>query len=299
MFPILTEEQAAVVDRLVATETPAIVAFRRLEFPIVGKHLPQQHDQRKHGRPAMATVAMAEPPAAAAAVAKVIRTDTQADWDKVGARRPTDEELQAAYGLDGIQTEISVYTKNINGEDRLFVDVNAQVSQAIPGAQIRVMRRVFAKVTVPTVLHSNFELPTAFQQSGIGSKMLERSEALYRKIGIERIILTANSSVGKYAWARMGFDFAGADDRRITVDRFYNYLSYHGVPPNMWPETVSHPWEIAAWKPPKPGNFSPSISGKDFLLAEAPSYEAAKNLNDDDIGYQIGQAYYAEKNKHS
>lgn len=65
------------------------------------------------------------------------------------------------------------------------------------------------------ILHSSFIIPAGQQGKGIAKAMLKEQMAMYRKIGVENVELTANISVGGYAWARYGF----APDSAQTLGR--------------------------------------------------------------------------------
>jgi GNAT superfamily N-acetyltransferase len=58
-----------------------------------------------------------------------------------------------------------------------------------------------------TVDHDSLMLDEDHQGHGIGARFLAASEALYRKLGVQQIVLHANIDVGGYAWAKAGFDW--------------------------------------------------------------------------------------------
>lgn len=63
---------------------------------------------------------------------------------------------------------------------------------------------------VSSVEHAYFTLTDATQGSGVSSVFLNASKQMYRQMGLDRIAIHADISVGGYAWARGGFDFASA-----------------------------------------------------------------------------------------
>lgn len=67
------------------------------------------------------------------------------------------------------------------------------------------------------VHHDSFNLLPQEQNKGVAKVVLDESEAYYRSLGVSSIHLKANIDVGGYAWARAGFDFAGADDMEDFV----------------------------------------------------------------------------------
>lgn len=252
-------------------------------FPIVLRHLPGQHDQEAHAGQGTVEARLAD----LKPQDKVIRSDGEQDWQAFGLKRPTDAELLETFGLQDQGVNVSVYTDRI-GYLHLQGSLNAGEF-----ANEQVFQRTIARnhnTGEAIVSHDSFHLPEPLQKQGMGVDLLERSEDLYRKIGVNKILLTSDSVVGKYAWARMGFDFYGEEDRGMVQEAFRSYLSDRSVPFNEWPH-MEHTWEIAAWD-------SRVGSGKDFLLHFSPSYDAAKRLGPKDEGYLVGQAYYKERRKH-
>ncbi len=263
-------------------------------FPLTLKHLPGQHPQQRHAGAAQLAAQRLEE---LKPQDRVVRSDTERDWDALGLKRPTDAQLLETFGLQEQGISISVYT------DRLgYVYLQGSLN-AGEFAGMQVFQRTLARNPANDeviVSHDSFRLPEELQKQGLGVDLLERSEALYQKIGVQKIILTANSQVGKYAWARMGFDFYGEEDTRNVVDGFYSYLQQAGVPQEDWPRSMNHPWEVAAWQPKIPilrKLHNRQVSGKEYLLYYSNSYDAAKRLDPKDEGYWVGQAYYKERRK--
>jgi hypothetical protein len=60
---------------------------------------------------------------------------------------------------------------------------------------------------VSSVEHALFTLPDEHQGSGVSNVFLKLSKQMYRQMGLDRITIHADISVGGYAWARGGFDF--------------------------------------------------------------------------------------------
>lgn len=249
------------------------------------KHLPGQHEQQTHA---------GKDKAVASGDIEIVRADNdEAVWVRMRLKRPSDEELKAAFAIKGIPLRVFITPTDDDG-------VVIKGFSAIPGHEKYspiFKREIYMGVDGPGIHHSEFTLPLDKQQKGLGADFLERSEKLYKKIGIRQIRLTANSQVGRYAWARMGFDFANENGRRTVVDKFYQYLAANGVPYDLLP-IVTSTWEIAAYSGNAPGGTPGFLSGKKFLLGHLPdAYEAIKTLDNGDVGYQIGQAYYAARNK--
>lgn len=64
-----------------------------------------------------------------------------------------------------------------------------------------------------TVHHSEMLLESEFQGQGFATRQMLHVLDSYKKNGVERMTLTANSDVGGYAWARAGFKFDSPNER--------------------------------------------------------------------------------------
>lgn len=274
------------------------------EFIIFGngiaKHLPTRHNQKKHGRPGSGAV--------------TFRNDTDQDWQANGfLRKPTNEELEelisdfeahgltpavkiVSYPMPGGSISLTVTLSDYDPSD-VILEARKQLLGYEPSDTVGTIDRSFINGNVD---HVEFEIEGYYQRQGMGSAFLEKSEALYRKLGAKQIWLTANSRVGRYAWARMGFDFDFADPESRDIARvnryalnFEDYLINKGVPKSDWPNggnfAAMHSWDYAAFRHAK-------ASGKEFMLGDM-SWPGVKNLSDDSLGYKIGQEYYKLKRK--
>lgn len=72
------------------------------------------------------------------------------------------------------------------------------------GATTAFIERIF-EPDASLVDHSLFTMPQSAQSAGLGKQLLQNWLALYDHMGVQRIELHANLSVGGYAWARFGF----------------------------------------------------------------------------------------------
>ena len=79
-----------------------------------------------------------------------------------------------------------------------------------------------------TAEHSLFYLSEELGSTGIGKKILNKSIDFYDKIGIERIELDAGLAVGKYIWARVGFETTDEYMEKSIV-RDFEDLGFSGI----------------------------------------------------------------------
>lgn len=137
-----------------------------------------------------------------------------------------------------------------------------------------------------TIHHALFELDSDKQGSGFGSRFYENAEKAYKEGGIKAVHLKANLQVGGYAWGRMGFDFSDNSTRELYKSIFdFVYKRRYGKSIEEIPNTA---YEMASYVGPDGHRL-----GKEAMLGS--SWSAYKSLKDDDIGYQVGQAYYKNK----
>lgn len=147
------------------------------------------------------------------------------------------------------------------------------------------------------VHHNVFAIDLEYQGSGIAADIIERSEQTYIVNGIKSITLDANASIGGYAWARQGYDFASLRSRKFLQsnleERIDELVETGRIPSNQGASlkaevaNMKHSWEIAGWNPlnDDPGKHL----GKELMLGQ--DYRAKKTLDESDPGYRVGVAY--------
>ena len=178
------------------------------------------------------------------------------------------------YGYDSIFVKGSIY--NLRGEN--------------VGDFTRIIR------SDGEIHNDYFRVSEPYQKSGFGSRLYRNAEKVAAYNGIEKITLNANLSVGGYAWARMGFDFINDSysegvAHRIKGKWWEVYGTHKGEPSvrhgsgRPW-----HSWELAAVTGPDGRRI-----GKEAMLGS--SWDAVKYLNPKHETSQVGETYYAEKQK--
>lgn len=147
------------------------------------------------------------------------------------------------------------------------------------------------------VHHDYFKLyDTRDEGSGFGSAFYQNSEAQYEKMGVKKISLFANLSVGGYAWARMGYDFDEESKLENALARLnsriqsnYTFKQIDEYEKNDKPK-LKHSWDIAAYKGP-----DGRAIGKEVLLGS--DWSAFKDITPDSLGLKVGKEYYETKRK--
>ena len=88
----------------------------------------------------------------------------------------------------------------------------------------------------------NLEIPEGIQRRGTGRLIAGGLAQLGLELGLEHIVLHAEN-VGRYAWARCGFDFLDDEWRTVVVQAAADFARRLGRTVNL--DAVHHPWDIA------------------------------------------------------
>lgn len=166
------------------------------------------------------------------------------------------------------------------------------------GKEIGEMDRTFrdGKVT-----HTVFKLKSAKQGEGIAAAINKKAEEAYLDHGFTQIELNADISVGKYAWARQGYDFKHSASALAGYEMLGASMLGGGVKGKQAIGKAmngkKHAWEIAAMddgkKYPLPGGGEGHL-GKALML-HGTSWDGVKDISPGSPGRKIGDAYYASK----
>lgn len=165
-----------------------------------------------------------------------------------------------------------------------------------------------------------FEVSEDYQGKDIATKIYFQTEQMLKTIAKGKevhLLLEANMEVGKYAWARHGFDFKEDDTREHYQKSFKQFVSevlnenpdeyIKNLGYNSYDE-IQHAWQFAALDDgqehdlqtnSKNFNSADAVKGKGnigkkFLLSMS-SWQGKKVLNKDGDGEKIGNLYYKHK----
>lgn len=154
-----------------------------------------------------------------------------------------------------------------------------------------------------TVYHDLFELERGFQGGGLAARMNRQAEMAYLAMGYKKVDLNADIDVGKYAWARQGYDFKFNADREGVRYSFAQFLARELALPRAEADRKAeelipkdaHSWDIAAlddgrlYHSGEKGSFP---LGKAFMLSRAcPAWSGQKEITPGSPGWLVGQAY--------
>ncbi|MGX7704541.1 hypothetical protein [Methylobacterium sp. Gmos1] len=118
------------------------------------------------------------------------------------AGTPAEEPLHVVWEHDAVDDVIMMVASSHHDTEDI-VEVERRFSQREDGAW--------------DVNHALFALPSRYQRSGGARRMLRASLDAYDRLGVVRIDVYANLTVGGYAWARLGFAANDAQQVRAAL----------------------------------------------------------------------------------
>lgn len=80
------------------------------------------------------------------------------------------------------------------------------------GNEVARMMRVFKEDG--SIEHHSFKVSDTEQGNGIAGKVNNTAEKYYKEMGFKKVSLLADIDVGKYAWAKQGYEFSGTREEK-------------------------------------------------------------------------------------
>lgn len=98
----------------------------------------------------------------------------------------------------------------------LVLEFGARLHRRSDDARVGVMtRRLFVDAHVAA--HTALVVDRGLRGVGIGTELFASSLRLYDELGIERVLLMAGFDLGRWHWARLGFDFARIESQAQVI----------------------------------------------------------------------------------
>ncbi len=113
------------------------------------------------------------------------------------------------------------------------------------------------------------------QTKGVGRQVVQQFSELADALGLHSLI-TMTSDVGRYSWARCGFDFLHDHDRELALAAAEHIAGKLGA--NFDVSNIDHSWELA------------ELDGPDVPLAAIAELRGESPPTDDAPGMRFGQA---------
>jgi GNAT superfamily N-acetyltransferase len=216
----------------------------------------------------------------------------EAGLEKMLGKRISLEEISHAYAPPpGFTGEIRMA---FNDADAGMLNLSISYYDATTGELAGKMDRDFYGDGV--VSHSSLYLEKKYQGAKFAETLNGQALLRYKKWGIKQIDLTA-ADVGRYAWARLGFNIVDSSFTKSALA----YIDEH-VEPGMRAEykeklrlLKAEPWKLAKWDEGKPYPVRPSKHikagehpiGKAILLdANTEMWSGTMRIDDDNPGYR-------------
>lgn len=117
--------------------------------------------------------------------------------------------------------------------------------------------------------HNDYlEFNADYEGRGYATSLYARQLATLKARGFAKVTIYANISVGKYAWARQGFDYAGAEDAEMQSRNFARWATAKRIlkPKMGWP-TFHSAKEVADYDPADEALW---LYGKDISNSAVP-----------------------------
>jgi len=190
--------------------------------------------------------------------------------------KPLDDmALRKMFHLEGYNTEIQInITENNFGED-VAATINVVWTDS-GGMRIGQTTRVFE---YDTCYNESLEFVPEFQNKGLARSLYERQIEILKDARFLAITLVADISIGRYAWAKMGFDYESEPRYDQIQYRGQKWLAEKGVKGIDFPSYWRTAEWLATWDP------GPRIKGAQIDNPDVPP----------DMEMPIGKAFMLDK----
>jgi hypothetical protein len=180
---------------------------------------------------------------------------------------PGDEDVTATVKVSGDEDHLSLetYWEDKNGE------------------RFGYMKRDFRRKDNDKVdvHHSRLRIEGRYQDRDIADKLYKAQFEVYKKAGVDTVSIYADISIGKYAWARKGFQYESSSEPEEQTAKFKRWCEDKGVELDSYP-TFRTPQDVANFKAPGWKIYSSDI------------YNHAIKTGD----YDLGKAFMLDSNGH-
>jgi len=186
------------------------------------------------------------------------------------------EDVENMFLLPGTQTDFNVSFSDTAYGTKAVVHGSWQTEN---GEKVAIFQRTFyvTKTGERIVHNDSLQFYSDFQNRGLATSLYDRQIGQLRKAGFDSIELDANISIGRYAWARKGFDYAdpGRLDSVNLKFRRWARERFARSPAGGWP-TFRSASEVASYKLP-----GVSFPGSSIRNTDVPA----------DMSLSVGKAF--------
>lgn len=219
------------------------------------------------------------------------------------------EDIASIYAIPGYAARVA--RQDGDGEGQSFPTILLYTSDG--SVLVAHMEREFT--SEGDVFHHLFQVEPGFQGEGLAAKINAQAEERYRAMGFNSIRLEADIDVGKYAWARQGYDFLHRSDFQEAKDNIGRVLSEESPKfttlrsrennaiekeVNRLTKGMSHAWELAAlddgnkyaWNTKE--KYGNGHLGKAAML-RGGEWAGFKSLDPTSLAQKVSEAYYEAK----
>lgn len=175
------------------------------------------------------------------------------------------------FSVEGMQTNIGFETQNYSPENKtVTLDVTWNDPKLGVNPNINLAgnaERVFTTIDGEKYCN-NALLGIGVQNTGIGTQLYAKQIAMLKNKGFAAITLHADSDIGRYAWAKQGFQYGISDGSKENI-QFHHWAANRGITvPNKF--NGKTPQDFANFKLPGVKLYGDQISNpsvpKDLLM---------------------------------
>lgn len=172
----------------------------------------------------------------------------------------TEDDVKAmcAWPDENVHAQVSLYADE--GEFHVVAEYHNQHGEKIADME-RLFQRDMGREKV--VDHELLTIDKKYQDRGLADKLYEQQFQVYQKLGVSRVEVFADISIGKYAWAKKGFQYAHDYDADDATRRFPSWCKDKGVSLESYPKFKT-PQDVINFKAPGVRVNRSSISNRDI-----------------------------------
>ncbi len=200
--------------------------------------------------------------------------------------------IDEAFGTDAVRVDVA----RVGGMPELAVRAGAWGLVLEFGAVLRergsgravgwFARRILVDAKV--AIHSGMEIVHAYRDRGLGTALIARAVATYDVLGIERITLHAGYDLGRWHWARLGFEPIEDDEHDALLEHARSVVERLSLGLEIADEMLVQ--ELAALNSATPVSLRQVSAASERFDRVNPVLDAAKNGIDVDAPIALGQA---------
>jgi hypothetical protein len=180
------------------------------------------------------------------------------------------EQFQTMYGFSQQDMERMFAYGSYDSKMTMQIDgtvATLEVNYFDPNTHKRIGNCIRTFNTNPSgkwVMNDNLEFKSGYMNTGAARSLYKRELRMLQQAGYDHVSVHADISIGKYAWAKQGFDFKSSSAAADASKQIVQWAQMHGI-------TIKQPnfktaRDVATFKVPKV-----KLTGADILNGDVPN----------------------------